>query len=134
MAVMPVTREWLPYAGLEERSLVTHAVEDQRHCVKGMRVNLGLEMPIASLTLTDTGAEATAVYLAHNLPEPRYDEALAQLMKTPGVQPMTWRHGDRLQAVQGAGHTLVVGGTSTASLALAGDYCDRARGRWEKRE
>src|SRR3546814_10196143 len=65
-----------------------------------MRVNLGLEMPIASLTLTDTGAEATAVYLAHNLPEPRYDEALAQLMKTQGVQHMTWRPGDRLQAVQ----------------------------------
>src|SRR3546814_9834751 len=45
MSVMPVTREWLPYEGLEERSLVTHAVEDQRHFVKGMRVNLGLEMP-----------------------------------------------------------------------------------------
>ena len=114
MSVMPVTREWLPYEGLEERSLVTHAVEDQRHFVKGMRVNLGLEMPIASLTLTDTGTEATAVYLAHNLPEPRYDEALAQLMKTQGVQHMTWRPGDRLQVAQGAGQSIVVGGTSTA--------------------
>src|SRR3546814_5487265 len=91
--------------------LVTHAVEDQRHFVKGMRVNLGLEMPIASLTPTDTGTEATTVYLAHNLPEPRYDEALAQLMKTQGVQHMTWRPGDRLQVAQGAGQSIVVGGT-----------------------
>src|SRR3546814_1966674 len=30
MSVLPVTREWLPYEGLEERSLVTHAVEDQQ--------------------------------------------------------------------------------------------------------
>src|SRR3546814_6541058 len=48
MSVMPVTREWMPYEGLEERSLVTQAVVQRRHFVKGMRVNLGLEAPIAS--------------------------------------------------------------------------------------
>src|SRR3546814_6523834 len=58
MSVMPVTREWIPYERLEERMLVTQAIEEKRNFVKGMRVNLGLEMPIASLTLTDTGAEA----------------------------------------------------------------------------
>ena len=114
MSVMPVTREWLPYEGLDEKTLVIQAVEERRHFVKGMRVNLGLEMPIASLTLTDTGTEATAVYLAHNLPETRYDEALEQLMRTRGVQHSTWRPGDRLQLAQGSASPVVVAGTSTA--------------------
>lgn len=114
MSVMPVTREWLPYEGLDEQTLIIQAVEEQRHFVKGMRVNLGLEMPIASLTLTDTGAEATAIYLAHNLPEPRYDEALQQLMRTQGVQHMTWRPGNRLQASQGRASPMVISETSTA--------------------
>ena len=114
MTVMPVTREWMPYEGLEERSLVTQAVDQRRHFVKGMRVNLGLEAPIASLTLTDTGAEATAVYLAHNLPEPRYDEALQQLMRTRGVQHMTWRPGSSLQLAQARSTAIIAPGSATA--------------------
>src|SRR3546814_12658838 len=94
MSVMPVTREWIPYERLEERMLVTQAIEEKRHFVKGMRVNLGLEMPIASLTLTDTGAEAPAVYLAHNLPAPRYAEAPEQLTRTQGCKQLTGTTGD----------------------------------------
>ncbi|KAE8236130.1 hypothetical protein A4X03_0g9545 [Tilletia caries] len=115
MSVMPVTREWLPYEGLDERTLVVQAVEERRHFVKGMRVNLGLEMPIASLTLTDTGTEATAVYLAHNLPEPRYDEALEQLMRTRGVHHTTWRPGDRLQVARGLAAPVAAAGTSASN-------------------
>ena len=114
MSVMPVTREWMPYEGLEERSLVTQAVDQRRHFVKGMRVNLGLEAPIASLTLTDTGAEATAVYLAHNLPEPRYDEALQQLMRTRGVEHMTWRPGSGLQPARARSTAIIAPGSATA--------------------
>ena len=76
----------------------------EQHTVVGIEIELQLA----------PGTEATAVYLAHNLPEPRYDEALAQLMKTQGVQHMTWRPGDRLQVAQGAGQSIVAGGTSTA--------------------
>src|SRR3546814_14661625 len=90
-----------------------------------MRVNLGLEMPIASLTLTDTGTEATTVYLAHNLPEPRYDEALAQLMKTQGVQHMTWRPGDRLQPCRVPGNPL--------SSAARRRLIERSRGHNDNR-
>lgn len=113
MSVMPVTREWLPYEGLDERTLVVQAVEQHRHFVKGMRVNLGLEIPIASLTLTDTGTKATAVYLAHNLPEPRYDQALEQLMRIQGVQHMTWRPGDPLRAPQRPAGPIAAAGAAT---------------------
>jgi hypothetical protein len=57
---------------------------------------LALNKPIASLTFTDTPQEATAVYLTRNLPDPAYDKALADLMRTKGVSHMTWRTGDEL--------------------------------------
>jgi len=96
IAVMPVTQSWMPYETLDERKLVEKASEERRRFVKGMRVNLGLEQPIASIALTDIGPEATAVHLARNLPDPANDEALATLMRTPGVHHVTWRPGDGL--------------------------------------
>lgn len=96
ITVMPVTREWLPYEGLDDRALVTKAVEERRRFVKGMRFNLGTDTPIASLALTDTGAQASAIHLARALPDPAYDEALALLMQSPGVDHETWRLGDPL--------------------------------------
>lgn len=90
------------------------AVDDRRHFVKGLRVNLGTEQPIASLTLTDTGPEATAVYLTHNLPEPRYDEALTQLMRTQGVQHATWRPGDQLPAGASRSAPMFTAGSATS--------------------
>lgn len=95
-ALMPVTREWLPYEGLEERNLIARAVEERRRFVKGLRYNLVSDKPIASLALTDTGAQATAVHLARHLPDPSYDEALAALMRTPGVAHVAWCIGDAL--------------------------------------
>jgi hypothetical protein len=40
IAVMPVTREWMPYESLDERALVSKAVGEGRRFVKGLRVNL----------------------------------------------------------------------------------------------
>ena len=96
LSVMPVTRDWLPYEGLEERALLMKSVESRRRFVKGMRVNLPASRPIASLTFTDTPQEATAIYLTRNLPDPAYDKALADLMRTQGVRHVTWRTGDDL--------------------------------------
>lgn len=96
MAVMPVTNEWIPFEGMEERTLVQKAVSERRRFVKGMRVNLASERPIASLTLKDMGDVAVAVHLARNLPNPSYDEALAALMRTPGIDHISWRSGDAL--------------------------------------
>lgn len=97
-AVMPVSREWLPYENVEDLALVTKAVGDRRRFVKGLRYNLVSGTPIASLTLTDTGSEATAIHLARSLPDPAYDDAVAVLMKTIGVTHRAWRLGDPLPA------------------------------------
>lgn len=98
VALMPVTEEWLPYETLDERRLVEKAVSKRRHFVKGMRVNLASDVPIASVSFTDTGRLATAVYLPPNRVDPAYDEALAALMKTPGIEHLVWRPGEDLPA------------------------------------
>lgn len=92
-AVMPVTRDWLPFESLDERGLLGKAVDEKRRFVKGMRLNLGTDVPIASLSLTDTGANATAIFLERNNLDPAYDDALADLMRTPGVDHATWAAG-----------------------------------------
>ena len=96
MAVMPLSFEWLPYEDFEERALLTKAVRERRRFVKGLRVNLGLDKPIASITLTDTGIEPTAIHLDRLGGDEAYDQALAALMQTPGVAHMRWKIGDQL--------------------------------------
>lgn len=96
IAVMPVTREWLPYESLDERALISKAVGEGRSFVKGLRYNLQESKPIVSLTLQDTGSHATAVHLARNLPDPAYDEEVAELMRTPGLAHTVWRPGETL--------------------------------------
>lgn len=98
VTLMPVTEQWLPFENLDERRLIHKAVSERRHFVKGLRLNLASDVPIASLSLTDTGPTATAVFLAHNRVDPAYDDALAALMKTPGVEHVLWRTGGDLPA------------------------------------
>jgi hypothetical protein len=98
IAVMPVAREWLPYETLDERALLAKAVEEKRIFVKGLRYNLNPSKPIASITLQDTGDTATAIHLARNLPDPEYDEELAELMRTPGLGHAMWSPGASLPA------------------------------------
>lgn len=75
---------------------MSKAVGEGRRFVKGLRVNLGLDQPIASIALKDTGLDATAVHLVRNVPDPAYDDALAALMMTPGVRHVVWQPGDSL--------------------------------------
>jgi hypothetical protein len=99
IAVMPVTRQWLPYESADERALLAKALEEGRIFVKGLRYNLQQSKPIASITLQDTGKTATAIYLARNFSDPVYDEELAELMHTPGPAHEVWSPGAALPAM-----------------------------------
>lgn len=92
-SVMPVTHEWLPFESLDEHALLAKAIDEKRRFVKGLRLNLGADVPIAAVSLTDTGSNATAVFLERNSLDPAYDDALAELMRTPGVDHATWAAG-----------------------------------------
>ena len=96
VTLMPVTSEWLPYESIDERALVRHAVEHRRHFVKGMRVDLDADVPIANLTLTDTSPQATAIYLHGASPEQTANEALEKRMTIKGVEHALWAPGRSL--------------------------------------
>ncbi len=94
VTVMPVTETWLPYESVEEEQLLVEAVMRRRRFVKGMRVNLEKDVPIASIVLKDTGERATAVYV-HD-PEERIGDSLANRMAYEGTEHAIWVKGEDL--------------------------------------
>ena len=94
VALMPVTAEWLPYETSDERYLVGKAVAENRRFVKGLRVNLAVDTPIASLVLTDTGEEACAVHIHDR--DNEVAEPLEALLEGHGAAHHLWKEGERL--------------------------------------
>jgi hypothetical protein len=96
VALMPVTPEWLPYETSDERYLIAKAVAEKRRFVKGLRVNLDVETPIASLVLKDTGEEACAVHIHDR--DNEVAEPLEALLAGQGVAHRFWKEGEPLPA------------------------------------
>ncbi|MBK9005267.1 MAG: DUF1173 family protein [Sphingomonadales bacterium] len=106
VALMPVTRQWLPYESSEELELIEKAVREKRRFVKGLRVNLERTVPIASLVLKDMGERAVAVHIHDEKIEA--GEALAALLDEQSVDHYLWWEGEDLpkrgeRGPQGAG-------------------------------
>lgn len=96
VALMPVTGEWLPYETSDERYLVGKAVAEKRRFVKGLRVNLDTDTPIASLVLKDTGEEASAIHIHDR--DNEVAESLEALLAGQGVAHLLWKEGEPLPA------------------------------------
>lgn len=96
VALMPVTAEWLPYETSDERYLIAKAVAEKRRFVKGLRVNLDADTPIASLVLKDTGEDACAVHIHDR--DNEVAEPLEALLAGQGVAHQFWKEGEPLPA------------------------------------
>jgi hypothetical protein len=96
VALMPVTPDWLPYETSDERYLLAKAVAEKRRFVKGLRVNLDVDTPIASLVLKDTGEEACAVHIHDR--DNEVAEPLEALLAGQGVAHRFWKEGEPLPA------------------------------------
>jgi hypothetical protein len=96
VALMPVTPEWLPYETSDERYLIAKAVAEKRRFVKGLRVNLDADTPIASLVLKDTGEDACAVHIHDR--DNEVAEPLEALLSGQGVAHQFWKEGEPLPA------------------------------------
>ena len=93
IALMPVTREWLPYENTTERELLRVAVTERRSFVKGMRVDLEASRPIANITLTDTAPQVVAVHLAADDEADTAQASLVAFLATAGVDHCSWLPG-----------------------------------------
>lgn len=96
VALMPVTPEWLPYETSDERYLLAKAIAERRRFVKGLRVNLDVDTPIASLVLKDTGEEACAIHIHDR--DNEVAEPLEALLAGQGVAHWFWKEGEPLPA------------------------------------
>ncbi|MDQ4422142.1 DUF1173 domain-containing protein [Sphingobium sp. DEHP117] len=94
VALMPVTPEWLPYESSDERYLIGKAVTEKRRFVKGLRVNLDTDTPIASLVLKDTGEEACAIHIHDR--DNEVTGSLEALLAGQGVVHRLWKEGEPL--------------------------------------
>jgi len=75
ISFMTVDRNWLPFENIQELELLERLCSGHRHFIKGLRYNLESSSIIASVLLTDTEINPTAIYLVPTgVAESYYDE------------------------------------------------------------
>ncbi len=80
----------------QQRLLLAKAVAEKRRFVKGLRVNLDADTPIASLVLKDTGEEACAIHIHDR--DNEVAQPLEALLAGQGVAHRFWKEGEPLPA------------------------------------
>jgi hypothetical protein len=96
LTLMPVNEHWIPFESSEDYALVTQCIEEQRHFIKGMRMNLGHESPIAAIILTDTQPLSTALYHSNTRASAEQLAILTERMAFTGSHHMLAVPGERL--------------------------------------
>lgn len=94
MALMVATEQWIPFANVDEKSLVDGLIEQQRRFVKGQKYNLPSSRPLASVVLSDTKPRQTAVYLVPSNASEDYMAALNDLTANNRLDHVRWVLGD----------------------------------------
>ena len=99
MAVMVVNEQWIPFSSVEEKDLIDTLIGSGRRFVKGLRYNLPISRPLASVVLTDTADKDTAIYLVPPTPSDAYQTALAEMIENSKTGHVQWMKGDLMPAM-----------------------------------
>ena len=63
IALMPVTANWIPFEHIFDKAIIDTLTKTSRRFTKGLRYNLSKKKPLASVVLSDTDPEPTAMYV-----------------------------------------------------------------------
>lgn len=63
LALMVVTDNWLPFENMFEKAAIDTLIQQKRYFKKGLRYNLPSSRPLASILVTDTKPQPTALYI-----------------------------------------------------------------------
>lgn len=96
LTLMPVNEHWIPYESSEDLALLSQCIEEERHFIKGMRMNLAHDSPIAAVILTDTEPMSTALYHANNRASADEMSVLSERMAFKGSSHKVVTPGNRL--------------------------------------
>lgn len=93
IALMVVSPGWIPYESQFELMLLEALAEKKRRFTKGLRYNLASSTPLASVVLSDTLPQPTAMYVVPFGANDEYLQELGQLVENSRLQPWRWELG-----------------------------------------
>ena len=96
LALMDVTAGWIPYDSAFEKTLIDELALQRRRFVKGLRYQLSPTRPLASVVLSDTEPDPTAMYILPLTASAEYRAAQSELIANSKLPSWTWTAGERL--------------------------------------
>lgn len=93
VSLMITTENWIPFEGIQEKALLDALTEQSRRFVKGLRYNLPLNRPLASVVLTDTQPTPTAMYVIGAEADADHTRAIEELAENSSLDSWIWRVG-----------------------------------------
>jgi hypothetical protein len=93
IALMVVSPGWVPFESQFELMLLNTLGEKKRRYVKGLRYNLASSSPLATLVLSDTEPDPTAMYVVPFGASEDYLQELDQLIENSKLPSWKWEPG-----------------------------------------
>lgn len=93
VALMVVSRDWIPFENQFELTLLGVLAENKRRYIKSLRYNLVGSTPLATAVLSDTAPQPTAMYVVPFGANDAFLKELEQLIDNSNLQSWRWDVG-----------------------------------------
>ena len=93
IALMIDNENWIPFEHSFDAALLDTLTQRRASFLKGLRYNLSVERPLASVVLREDGAAPIAMYIVPPTADDAYRAALAELTSESAMTAWTWDAG-----------------------------------------
>ena len=93
IALMVVNENWIPLEHSFDAALLDALTRRRASYLKGLRYNLSVERPLASVVLREDGAAPIAMYIVPPTADDAYRAALAELTSESAMAAWVWNAG-----------------------------------------
>ena len=93
IALMIVNENWIPFENTYDAALLDALTRERASFLKGLRYNLGVDRPLASVVLREDDAEPVAMYVVPPDAEEAYRAALEELTGESEMTAWVWNAG-----------------------------------------
>jgi len=90
LSLMLVNKDWLPFENDEEKSLIDHLVDKNKHFVKCLRYAKDKGDVMASIILSSANKDSRAVFIAKTPSDDELIEVVEKVSKETGVNGIIW--------------------------------------------
>ena len=93
IALMVVTENWIPFEHSYDAALLDALTRGRASFLKGLRYNLPIDRPLASVVLREEGAAPVAMYVVPPAADDAYRTALEELTDESEMMAWVWNAG-----------------------------------------